>query len=103
MIHAIHHIGIAVHDLEAAKRFWGGALGLEEVKRPKAIEKYTSAWYQVGGAQLHVIENKDFVPPKGELIPHVAVAVKREEFDAVVERVRRAGFDFGQFRVGQAA
>ena len=95
MISAIHHIGIAVHDLEEARHFWGEVLGLEEVARPKAIEKYTSAWYQIGDAQFHVVENKEFVAPKGELIPHIAVAVRREAFDGVAERVREAGVRIG--------
>ncbi len=95
MIRACHHIGIAVHDLEAAKRFWGDALGLEELERPKAIRHFTSAWYQLGVSELHVFQNEDFVPSTDDLAPHLAVAVRNEDFEAVVERVRKAGFEFG--------
>ena len=95
MIRACHHIAIAVKDLAAAKRFWGEALGLEELKRPKEIEHFTSAWYQLGISELHVVENADFEPLQGPLAPHIAVAVREDDFEAAVARVREAGFEFG--------
>ncbi|MFK7897394.1 MAG: VOC family protein [Myxococcota bacterium] len=95
MIRACHHIGLNVHDLEEAKTFWGGALGLEEVERPEAIKHYRSVWYQLGVSELHVIENKAFIPTTQNPLPHIAMAVREEDYDAVIERVRAAGFKFG--------
>jgi catechol 2,3-dioxygenase-like lactoylglutathione lyase family enzyme len=52
-VEAIHHVSLAVTDLEAARRFWGGVLGLREIPRPEF--PFPGAWYEVGGRQVHLI------------------------------------------------
>ncbi|GGE25742.1 glyoxalase [Pullulanibacillus camelliae] len=49
----LHHVSLAVTDLEKAKQFYGGILGLPELKRPPF--DFPGAWYQVGNGQLHLI------------------------------------------------
>jgi catechol 2,3-dioxygenase-like lactoylglutathione lyase family enzyme len=49
----LHHIGIVVTDLVAAKAFYGGVLGLAELPRPPF--DFGGAWYAVGDRQLHLI------------------------------------------------
>jgi catechol 2,3-dioxygenase-like lactoylglutathione lyase family enzyme len=49
----LHHIGIVVTDLGAAKAFYGGVLGLRELPRPPF--DFDGAWYAVGDRQLHLI------------------------------------------------
>lgn len=53
VIETLHHVSIAVTDLERAKRFYGGVLGLEELDRPRF--DFPGAWYALGDRQLHLI------------------------------------------------
>ena len=52
-IEALHHVSINVTDLERARRFYGGILGLDEIPRP-AFD-FPGAWYRLGDRQLHLI------------------------------------------------
>ncbi|MEA3322511.1 MAG: VOC family protein [Bacillota bacterium] len=52
----LHHVSLAVNDIAEAKHFYGTLLGFPELKRPDF--DFPGAWYQVGTAQLHLIENK---------------------------------------------
>jgi glyoxylase I family protein len=49
----LHHVAVAVTDLERAKRFYAGVLGLTEIPRPAF--PFDGAWYQVGDRDLHLI------------------------------------------------
>ncbi len=53
-----HHVSFGVSDLEAARAFYEGLLGLEEIERPDF--GIPGAWYQAGEAQVHLV-----VPPDG--------------------------------------
>ena len=48
---SLHHTSFAVRDLERARAFYGGVLGLQEIERPDfgAIQ---GVWYGVGNAQV---------------------------------------------------
>ncbi|TYS68278.1 glyoxalase [Sutcliffiella horikoshii] len=52
----LHHVSLAVNNIVKAKHFYGTLLGFPELKRPDF--DFPGAWYQVGNAQLHLIENK---------------------------------------------
>ncbi|UAL45888.1 VOC family protein [Sutcliffiella horikoshii] len=52
----LHHVSLAVNDVEEAKNFYGTLLGFPELKRPDF--DFPGAWYEVGNSQLHLIENK---------------------------------------------
>ncbi len=52
-IQQIHHVSLAVTDLEKSKKFYKDVLCLEEIKRP-AFD-FPGAWFQVGSQQLHLI------------------------------------------------
>jgi catechol 2,3-dioxygenase-like lactoylglutathione lyase family enzyme len=45
---------LIVADLERSRRFYGDALGLEEVPRPHNFV-FQGAWFQVGDDQLHLL------------------------------------------------
>jgi catechol-2,3-dioxygenase len=57
----IHHVSIAVRNLERARAFYGGVLKLPEMERPPFQSK--GIWYAIGDQQLHLIEH-----PKGETL-----------------------------------
>ncbi|WP_394172668.1 VOC family protein [Guptibacillus hwajinpoensis] len=49
----LHHVSLAVTDLDRAKSFYSHILCLNEIERP-AFD-FPGAWYQVGSQQLHLI------------------------------------------------
>ena len=56
-VETLHHVSICVTDLDKARQFYGGLLGLREIpeERPKAFD-FPGAWYELGGSrQLHLI------------------------------------------------
>jgi catechol 2,3-dioxygenase-like lactoylglutathione lyase family enzyme len=62
-VESLHHVSVAVTDLVAARRFYGGVLGLREIPRPSF--PFEGAWYAVGDRQLHLI-----VHPEGRTLRH---------------------------------
>ena len=52
-IRRLHHVALAVTNLERSKAFYGDVLGLHEIPRPPF--DFAGAWYAVGDGQLHLI------------------------------------------------
>ena len=83
----IEHIGIAVRDLAAAKKYYEEVLGLscyavEEVKD----QQVRTAFFKVGQTKIELLESTSpdgpvakFIEKKGEGIHHIAFAVKNIE------------------------
>ena len=79
----IEHIGIAVENLEEAKKYYEEVLGLtcyavEEVKD----QKVRTAFFKVGDTKIELLESTDpegpvgkFIEKKGQGIHHIAFAV----------------------------
>ena len=57
MFDGIHHISIAVYDLEEARDFYAGLLELVEIERPDLPNP--GHWFQVGAVQLHLTGKSD--------------------------------------------
>ena len=50
---AFHHFQVTVTDLEKSRAFYGGFLGLPELRRPEFA--FPGAWFQLaGGQELHI-------------------------------------------------
>ena len=49
----LHHISLAVTNLERSRAFYRDVLGLTEIERPTF--DFAGAWYGVGDGQLHLI------------------------------------------------
>ncbi|TBL77865.1 VOC family protein [Paenibacillus thalictri] len=79
MYEGIQHVSLAVTDLGQAKVFYGGVLGFKETPRPAFQSK--GAWYDIGGTQLHLIENNGRTLRGTDIIDdkdgHFAVRVTR--------------------------
>ena len=57
----VNHVNVTVPAaLEtAAKHFYRGVLGLEEIPKPLGTRQDMGAWYQLGGMQLHLSVEDD--------------------------------------------
>ena len=77
-IEALHHVSINVTDLDRAKRFYGGVLGLEEISRP-AFD-FAGAWYRLGDRQLHLIVH----PPTHTLRGTTEISSREGHFSIAV-------------------
>jgi catechol 2,3-dioxygenase-like lactoylglutathione lyase family enzyme len=98
MITGLQHMGLVVADVEASKRFYGAALGMEEVPRPSSF-RFAGAWLRAGGDEIHLIARADTTqadPPQepgeglgGGLATHLAFEV--DDLAADLERIARLG------------
>ena len=80
----IHHVGLIVADVAAARHFYVDQLGFEE-RTDRPDFGFDGAWLQVGEQQVHLIEGAEPLPAGG----HFALAV--EDLDGVVAELRAAG------------
>jgi methylmalonyl-CoA epimerase len=91
----IDHIGVAVKDLEAAKSFYEGALGLK-VDHEETFGDMKIAFIPVGEVNIELIEpmTEDgvigkFIAKRGEGIHHIAYEV--DDVVAVLEGMKSQG------------
>lgn len=97
MIRDIHHVGIAVRDLEAAYAFYRDALALPVVKESVGATLGTrAALLAVGGSYLELMEPRDetsalarFIAERGEGLHHLALW--SDDIDSEVKAMRGAG------------
>ena len=92
MFDGIHHISIAVDDLEEARDFYAGLLELAETDRPPLPNP--GYWFQVGETQLHLTEksggeNGKEIPGTGAGETHFAL--RGYDLDSARRRVESAG------------
>jgi glyoxylase I family protein len=85
------HVAIAVTELGAARDFYCGVLGFEELPRPDL--GIPGMWIRVGDLQLHFIET-DEMPTPGKGFPHYALHVPTDQFETTIETLRAAGVPF---------
>ena len=91
----IDHIGIAVNDLESAKRFYEGSLGLR-VEREETLGEMKIAFVPVGEVNLELIESSTddgiiakFIATRGEGVHHIAYEV--EDVSSALEALKARG------------
>jgi catechol 2,3-dioxygenase-like lactoylglutathione lyase family enzyme len=85
------HVNVVVTDLEAARTFYGGKLGLEPIPRPD-FGGFPGEWYRLGASQLHlsVVET---MPDWNGTAPHLALHLAADTFVEAVERLVAAGVE----------
>ena len=49
---------------DAARRFFGDVLGMEEIEKPAALQKRGGVWFQCGNHQLHIGVDGGFAPAR---------------------------------------
>ena len=90
-VRGFSHVAIAVDDLEAARAFYCGIFGFEELPRPDL--GIPGMWLGVGELQLHFVET-DALPSPGGGFPHYALHVPTDRFDATMAALSAAGVRF---------
>ena len=82
----VQHVALNVGDLEAAKAFYLGTLGLQEIARPDF--GIPGLWMDCGGTQIHLVEVGDHDAPDGQ---HFAFEV--DDIDATIAELRGKAVD----------
>jgi methylmalonyl-CoA/ethylmalonyl-CoA epimerase len=83
----IDHLGVAVNDAAAARKFWCGVLGLPYEKAETVAEqKVTTHFLPVGESEVELLESTSpdgpvakYIEKKGEGVQHVAFRVENIE------------------------
>lgn len=94
---SIHHIAIAVNDLEAALAFYRDALGLEVSERREVPEEGVEiAFLPAGEGEIELLRPLGpdsgvarFLEKRGEGLHHICLRV--EDITAAMEQLRAAG------------
>ena len=73
----------------AARRFYGGLLGLRELDKPEPMRASGGVWFALGGQELHVGVEAEFAAARKA---HPGLAVDDDaELDALAARLAQAG------------
>lgn len=91
------HLAVPVHDLEAARAFYGGLLGCEEGRSDTQWIDYNLYGHQfVVHLKPGMEADTHFNPVDGHgvPIPHFGVILLREDWDALAQKMRDAGTKF---------
>lgn len=92
------HLAIPVHDIEAAREFYGGRMGFE---RGRSDERWTD--WNVEGHQVVTHQVDDYSAPvaghnhvdgKQVPVPHFGLVLTVERFQELAQRLRDASTDF---------
>jgi uncharacterized protein YndB with AHSA1/START domain/catechol 2,3-dioxygenase-like lactoylglutathione lyase family enzyme len=85
---ALDHVQIAMPagEEDAARAFYHGVLGLDELPKPEPMMANGGAWFRSGGVELHLGVEADFQPARKA---HPALRV--DHLDAVAARCDAAG------------
>lgn len=85
----LHHVqvGCPAGGEDAARRFYGGVLGLLEVDKPPRLAARGGCWFRDEGVEVHVGVEEGFTPARKA---HPAFLV--EDIDATAVLVEQGGF-----------
>jgi glyoxylase I family protein len=94
----LQHSGLVVRDLDRSRRFYAGALGLEEVPRPRNFT-FAGAWFRFGDDEIHLLAEADTTGRAGVqepgpsaaygLVSHIALEV--DDLGAACARLEENG------------
>lgn len=90
MISGLDHVQLAAPPgcEDAARRFFGALLGLEEIEKPEPLRARGGVWFRVGAQQLHIGVDPEFTPARKA---HPAFTVS--DYDGVRARLRASGVE----------
>lgn len=84
---AIDHVQLAMPQGEepAARGFYAGILGMEELPKPPNLAARGGAWFASGSVQLHLGVENEFRPAK-----KAHPALRCSDYDALLQRLAAA-------------
>jgi catechol 2,3-dioxygenase-like lactoylglutathione lyase family enzyme len=87
---SIDHVQMAMPagEEEKARAFYAELLGFTEMPKPPELAKRGGAWFQSGGAQLHLGVDADFRPARKA---HPAFLV--EDLNTLIANIQQAGYE----------
>lgn len=85
-----HHVQLAMPtgEEDAARAFYRGVLGLEELPKPRALAVRGGAWFGAGALELHLGVEEPFAPARKA---HPGIEVS--DLDALAERLESSGVE----------
>lgn len=95
----LQHVGLIVRDVDRSRRFYSGALGLEEVPRPSNFT-FDGAWFRFGGTEIHLLADAHTTGGAGQeagpgaargLTHHLALEV--DDLQAACSRLAAHGIE----------
>jgi catechol 2,3-dioxygenase-like lactoylglutathione lyase family enzyme len=88
----LHHVQVSCPSggEDAARRFYGAALGIPEVEKPPVLAARGGCWFRGDGVEVHVGVEEDF-RPAGKA--HPAFVVPLGALDALATRLEELGFE----------
>lgn len=93
------HAAVLVSDLDRARKFYEGFLGLKP--KPRPTMRSAGAWYDLGDCELHLMATEAVLPP-AEKRPqsdfHIAFMI--DDYDAVKCAIEEAGLPYRESRSG---
>jgi catechol 2,3-dioxygenase-like lactoylglutathione lyase family enzyme len=86
----IDHVQIAAPTgcEEAARAFYGGLVGMEELPKPEALQGRGGVWFRAGAQELHVGVQEPFTPARKA---HPGFVV--DNLDELIDSLGAAGFE----------
>lgn len=100
-VNKLLHAAVLVTDLERAKNFYSGVLGLRE--KPRHNFDFQGAWYDLGECELHLIVTPEPLPqadqrPRRDF--HVSFSI--EDYEATKRALEDAGLAYREGKSGLA-
>jgi len=86
-IQGIDHVMITVGDLDVARGFYEGILGLEEMECP--VKDGQRVWYKIGDQQLHVNLQKKYHKAG---FCHFAIAIEADKYHEYAKMVSNTDY-----------
>jgi catechol 2,3-dioxygenase-like lactoylglutathione lyase family enzyme len=85
---AIDHVQLAMPPgaEDAARAFYSGLLGMNEIPKPSELARRGGCWFQSGSVQVHLGVEEDFRPAKKA---HPALICR--SYDELISKLRHAG------------
>lgn len=91
------HLAFPVHDLEAARAFYGGVMGCAEGRSSSEWIDFDFYGHQIvahlAPAQTNQ-QHKNKVDGHGVPVPHFGIVLTMQQWEELAERVRAAGIRF---------
>jgi len=87
MLTGIDHVQLAAPPgcEPAARRFFGEALGLQEIEKPAELNARGGVWYRCGSQEIHIGVEEGFSPAR-----KAHPAFHARDYDALLQRLREA-------------